>query len=73
MAMRRPSCSRSAKVCPVCGRSFHWHKKWERDWDQVRYCSHACCQRKKQLRKQTEESDERTRYRVAVERRNGVG
>lgn len=30
------------KVCGVCGRSFAWRKKWERDWDRVRYCSKAC-------------------------------
>jgi len=30
------------KVCPVCGRSFTWRKKWERDWETVRYCSEQC-------------------------------
>ena len=30
------------KVCPVCGRAFTWRKKWERDWENVRYCSDAC-------------------------------
>ena len=25
-----------------CGRTIEWRKKWERDWDQVRYCSTAC-------------------------------
>mgnify|MGYP002652313754 CR=1 FL=1 len=30
------------KVCPVCQRPFAWRKKWERDWDQVRYCSTSC-------------------------------
>jgi hypothetical protein len=30
------------KVCPVCDRAFRWRKKWERDWEQVRYCSKAC-------------------------------
>ena len=30
------------KACVVCGRSISWRKKWERDWDQVRYCSDAC-------------------------------
>jgi hypothetical protein len=27
------------KICARCGRPFSWRKKWERDWDQVRYCS----------------------------------
>jgi hypothetical protein len=30
------------KICPVCGRPFTWRKKWERDWESVRYCSDAC-------------------------------
>jgi len=30
------------KICPVCGRPFAWRKKWERDWDQVLYCSERC-------------------------------
>ncbi len=30
------------KVCESCGRPFAWRKKWERVWDQVRYCSDAC-------------------------------
>ncbi|CAB4774425.1 unannotated protein [freshwater metagenome] len=30
------------KVCASCGRTIEWRKKWERDWDQVRYCSDAC-------------------------------
>jgi hypothetical protein len=30
------------KVCAQCGRPFAWRKKWERVWDEVRYCSEAC-------------------------------
>ena len=30
------------KVCKRCGRTFSWRKKWERDWEQVRYCSDGC-------------------------------
>ncbi|MEL7472054.1 MAG: DUF2256 and DUF3253 domain-containing protein [Planctomycetota bacterium] len=33
---------RDSKVCQVCGREIQWRKKWERDWDQVRYCSKSC-------------------------------
>lgn len=29
----------------VCGRTIEWRKKWERDWEQVRYCSAACRRR----------------------------
>ncbi|MDO5769371.1 MAG: DUF2256 domain-containing protein [Psychrobacter sp.] len=30
------------KVCPVCLRAFSWRKKWQRDWNQVVYCSERC-------------------------------
>ena len=30
------------KTRPVCQRPFAWRKKWERDWDQVKFCSDAC-------------------------------
>ena len=30
------------KTCPVCGRPFAWRKRWERVWDEVRYCSDRC-------------------------------
>ena len=30
------------KMCPVCQRPFAWRKKWERDWDNVVYCSKRC-------------------------------
>lgn len=30
------------KVCVVCQRPFGWRKKWERCWDEVRYCSERC-------------------------------
>lgn len=33
------------KTCASCGRTIEWRKKWERDWDQVRYCSAACRKR----------------------------
>ena len=30
------------KLCAGCGLPFVWRKKWERDWDAVRYCSDRC-------------------------------
>lgn len=33
---------KATKTCASCGRSFEWRKKWERSWDEVRYCSQAC-------------------------------
>ncbi|MFZ9527095.1 MAG: DUF2256 domain-containing protein [Schleiferiaceae bacterium] len=31
-----------SKDCTHCGRPFTWRKKWERDWDQVKFCSDRC-------------------------------
>ena len=33
------------KTCAGCGRTITWRKKWERDWDAVRWCSQACRRR----------------------------
>ena len=33
---------RPDKTCQACGRRITWRKKWERDWDEVRWCSEAC-------------------------------
>ncbi|WP_417750346.1 DUF2256 domain-containing protein [Roseicyclus amphidinii] len=30
------------KTCVTCGRPFTWRKKWEKVWDEVRYCSRKC-------------------------------
>ena len=30
------------KVCQTCGRPFTWRKKWEKVWDEVKYCSDRC-------------------------------
>ncbi|MDO3397611.1 DUF2256 and DUF3253 domain-containing protein [Nocardioides sp. SOB44] len=40
--MTRASSTPEPKTCAACGRTIEWRKKWERDWDQVRYCSTAC-------------------------------
>ncbi len=37
----------AAKTCVVCGRGIEWRKKWERDWEEVKYCSDACRRRAK--------------------------
>ena len=36
---------RPTRDCAACGRIITWRKKWERDWDQVRYCSDSCRRR----------------------------
>lgn len=40
MAHRKPHLPQ--KVCAACGRPFAWRKKWERVWEEVRFCSDAC-------------------------------
>ncbi|OUU20897.1 MAG: hypothetical protein CBC08_04615 [Flavobacteriaceae bacterium TMED48] len=30
------------KICPICSRPFSWRKKWELNWDEVKYCSQRC-------------------------------
>jgi hypothetical protein len=30
------------KICQSCGKPFIWRKKWEKVWDEVRYCSERC-------------------------------
>ncbi|ETW12631.1 hypothetical protein ATO8_11454 [Roseivivax marinus] len=42
MARSRKKADLPTKVCPVCGRPFAWRKKWEKVWDEVRYCSERC-------------------------------
>ncbi|WP_418264064.1 DUF2256 domain-containing protein [Flavobacterium faecale] len=30
------------KICIVCNRPFSWRKRWEKNWDCVKYCSDRC-------------------------------
>jgi hypothetical protein len=30
------------KPCACCGLPFAWRKKWEKVWDEVKYCSDRC-------------------------------
>ena len=34
------------KICATCGRPFAWRKKWERNWESVKYCSERCSKHK---------------------------
>ncbi|MFK7839261.1 MAG: DUF2256 domain-containing protein [Bdellovibrionales bacterium] len=36
-----------SKTCPTCNRPFTWRKKWEKNWDEVKYCSKRCANEKK--------------------------
>jgi hypothetical protein len=35
------------KICVVCNKPFTWRKKWERVWNEVKYCSERCSKNKK--------------------------
>ncbi|MBN9543657.1 MAG: DUF2256 domain-containing protein [Alphaproteobacteria bacterium] len=30
------------KICEVCKRPFTWRKKWQRVWEDIKYCSDKC-------------------------------
>lgn len=40
MAHKKPNLP--TKICVACQRPFAWRKKWERDWDNVKFCSDRC-------------------------------
>lgn len=46
MAKMRKKSDLPEKTCSVCGRPFVWRKKWERCWEEVRYCSDRCRRRR---------------------------
>jgi len=31
-----------SKICVTCEKPFSWRKKWEKNWEEVKYCSDAC-------------------------------
>ncbi|MFC3178176.1 DUF2256 domain-containing protein [Undibacterium amnicola] len=41
MKMRKKS-DLPSKICGVCRLPFTWRKKWEKDWEAVKYCSERC-------------------------------
>ncbi len=30
------------RICLVCNKPFTWRKKWEKNWNNVKYCSERC-------------------------------
>jgi hypothetical protein len=42
MPASRQTGTPTSKTCHTCGRTIEWRKKWQRDWEQVRYCSDGC-------------------------------
>ncbi|MBY6200708.1 DUF2256 domain-containing protein [Maritalea mobilis] len=51
MAKMRRKSDLPQKTCAQCGRPFAWRKKWEKVWDEVRYCSDRCRAEAKRGRK----------------------
>lgn len=47
MPKQRKKSDLPTKICPVCKLPFTWRKKWERNWDQIRYCSERCRRHRK--------------------------
>ena len=39
-----------SKICVVCNKSFAWRKKWEKVWEEVKYCSDKCRQIRNNLK-----------------------
>jgi hypothetical protein len=37
------------KDCATCGRPFAWRKKWEKNWDEVKYCSKKCASQRNKV------------------------
>jgi hypothetical protein len=56
----------------VCGRTITWRKKWERDWDEVRYCSDACRRRAKSASGSTQDETLESTMRTLLAR-TGTG
>jgi len=39
----------SAKICAYCKLPFSWRKKWEKNWNEVKYCSNRCRMQKSNM------------------------
>lgn len=37
-----PKADELEKFCAVCGRRMEWRAKWQRHWDEVKYCGERC-------------------------------
>jgi hypothetical protein len=56
------------KDCVVCGRTITWRKKWERSWDEVRYCSDGCRRRSSSRSARTVDEEIESRMRELLAR-----
>lgn len=46
MSAMRKKADLPTKTCCVCQRPMVWRKKWEKVWDEVKYCSDKCRQQR---------------------------
>ena len=47
LAKMRKKADLPTKTCAACGLPFTWRRKWEKVWEEVKYCSDRCRARKK--------------------------
>jgi hypothetical protein len=47
MPKMRKKADLPSKPCAGCGLPFTWRKKWEKVWDEVKFCSERCRQASK--------------------------
>ena len=51
---------RNEKICKTCKKSFSWRKKWQRDWENVLYCSERCRKNKLKLLNDKQNNKQKT-------------
>ncbi len=39
-----------SKICIMCEKPFSWRKKWQKVWDEVKYCSEKCRRNRKKAK-----------------------
>ncbi|MDC0453212.1 DUF2256 domain-containing protein [Alphaproteobacteria bacterium] len=37
------------KICKSCKKPFTWRKKWQKDWENVLYCSKKCSKKNRNI------------------------
>ncbi|GLK78807.1 DUF2256 domain-containing protein [Methylopila turkensis] len=55
MPKRKAKADLPHKLCAGCGRPFAWRKRWEKVWDEVRYCSERCRRERRPTGKRADE------------------
>lgn len=53
--------NKDPKNCAVCGRKIEWRKKWEKNWDEVKYCGERCRRSKTKAREEGAQYEARIR------------